>query len=129
MNSIPFIPSDIRHWFKKERDGMCSRIQCQLASNGASMKKTSSSCSTEMYTAQSTLYLSIDWQLLTWLVLFPSLFLPLYLHIKIVQSLIYMQPTALNCDHSENSQFGLTSMQLAINFLFHTYFRTRKKLR
>ena len=41
----------------------------------------------------------------------------------------YMQPTALNSGHDESSQFGLTTMQLAINFLFHTYFRTRKKLR
>ena len=43
--------------------------------------------------------------------------------------LFFVQPTALNSDHSESSQFGLTGMQLSVNFLFHTYFRTRKKLR
>ena len=50
----------------------------------------------------------------------------MYAHANII---VYVQPISLNSGHVESGQFGLTSIQLAINFLFHTYFRTRKKLR
>ena len=53
----------------------------------------------------------------------------MYLNINVHAHLLSLQPTSLNSGHAESGQFGLTSLQLAINFLLHTYFRTRKKLR
>ena len=40
-----------------------------------------------------------------------------------------LQGAILDPQHPEQAAFGEMSMHLATNFFFHTYFRTRKKLR
>ena len=55
----------------------------------------------------------------------PSLspFLPFFLRPSFSQLFFLDQTCPLQSD------YGITSLQLAVNFLLHTYFRTRKKLR
>ena len=62
---------------------------------------------------------------------FTEVFICIHKHAHTVKVNIslFTQTVALNPGHAESGQFGLTSMQLSINFLLHTYFRTRKKLR
>lgn len=64
-----------RLWFRRERDAMCSLTRCLLWSNGASMRRTFSSCSTGTSTVQSTSTSSPLWLWPTWLVVYgyPSL--------------------------------------------------------
>lgn len=83
-----------------------------------------------------TLYLNCSWLvflvslLLTCLrgvtnkVLFSTIVHVLISLWSVYQDIIQSAPNS-----QESTMFGVCSLQLAINFLFHTYFKTKKKLR
>ena len=50
--------------------------------------------------------------------------LPLYNYVCVC-----IQEIMLNLKHLKHGAYGVASIQLALNFFFHTYFRTKKNLR